>query len=96
MKLVKRFGRREEAREQEEEKKDVGMLYFCLNSRAADSETLDQLARRQVRPTKEHNAEVQRLLTLMGIPWIVVRGRTCLATFLTRPIVSVRGRSTMC
>lgn len=58
--LVKRFGRREEAREQEEEKKDV-----------ADSETLDQLARRQVRPTKEHNAEVQRLLTLMGIPWIV-------------------------
>lgn len=32
MKLVKRFGRREEAREQEEEKKDIGMLYFCLNS----------------------------------------------------------------
>jgi hypothetical protein len=58
--LAKRFGRREEARAEEEEKKDI-----------ADSETLDQLARRQVRPTREHNAEVQRLLTLMGIPWVV-------------------------
>lgn len=58
--LVKRFGKREEAREQEEEKKDI-----------ADNQLLDQLARRQVRPTREHNAEVQRLLTLMGIPWVV-------------------------
>ena len=58
--LAKRCGRREEARAEEEEKKDI-----------ADSETLDQLARRQVRPTREHNAEVQRLLTLMGIPWVV-------------------------
>ena len=24
-----------------------------------------------MRPTREHNAEVQRLLTLMGIPWVV-------------------------
>lgn len=38
---------------------------------AADNQLLDQLARRQVRPTREHNAEVQRLLTLMGIPWVV-------------------------
>ncbi|KOS15062.1 pin domain-like protein [Malassezia pachydermatis] len=58
--LSKRFGRREEAREQEEEQKDV-----------ADSHTLEQLARRQVRPTREHNAEVQRLLSLMGIPWVI-------------------------
>ncbi|SHO77787.1 5' to 3' exonuclease, 5' flap endonuclease [Malassezia sympodialis ATCC 42132] len=58
--LAQRFGRREEAREQEEEQKDI-----------ADAEKLDQLARRQVRPTREHNAEVQRLLSLMGIPWIV-------------------------
>ncbi|WFD05789.1 Elongation of fatty acids protein 2 [Malassezia vespertilionis] len=58
--LVKRFGKREEAREQEEEVKDI-----------ADTQVLDQLARRQVRPTREHNAEVQKLLTLMGIPWVI-------------------------
>lgn len=57
--LEKRFGRREEAREKEEETKDI-----------ADAQLMDQLARRQVRPTREHNAEVQRLLTLMGIPWL--------------------------
>lgn len=57
--LAKRFGRREEAREKEEETKDI-----------ADAQLMDQLARRQVRPTREHNAEVQRLLTLMGIPWL--------------------------
>ncbi|WFD30275.1 hypothetical protein MSPP1_001292 [Malassezia sp. CBS 17886] len=62
--LSKRFGKREEARTEEEEQKDV-----------ADEQRLDQLARRQVRPTREHNAEVQRLLTLMGIPWVVVRLR---------------------
>ena len=66
---MKRFGRREEAREQEEEQKDIGALNWPLTS--ADAEKLDQLARRQVRPTREHNAEVQRLLTLMGIPRIV-------------------------
>ncbi|WFC97771.1 Elongation of fatty acids protein 2 [Malassezia yamatoensis] len=59
-KLFKRFGKREEAREEEEEKKDI-----------ADNQLLDQLARRQVRPTREHNLEVQKLLTLMGIPWVV-------------------------
>ena len=63
--LEKRFGRREEAREKEEETKDI-----------ADAQLMDQLARRQVRPTREHNAEVQRLLTLMGIPWVVVRRPT--------------------
>lgn len=37
----------------------------------ADSERMDQLARRQVRPTRQHNEEVRRLLTLMGIPWVI-------------------------
>lgn len=31
------------------------------------------MSRRQVRVTKEQNAEVQRLLKLMGIPCVVVR-----------------------
>lgn len=47
------------------------MSGYLLTS--ADNQLLDQLARRQVRPTREHNAEVQRLLTLMGIPWVIVR-----------------------
>ncbi len=58
--LKKRFGRREEAREQEEEQKDV-----------ADVEKMDQLARRQVRPTRQHNEEVRQLLKLMGIPCVI-------------------------
>ncbi|KAN0060106.1 Elongation of fatty acids protein 2 [Thecaphora frezii] len=57
--LNKRFGKREEAREQQEEQKDV-----------ADVEKMDQLARRQVRPTRQHNEEVRHLLKLMGIPCV--------------------------
>lgn len=59
--LEGRFGKREEAREEEEEEKDV-----------ADNERLDQLARRQVRPTRHHNEEVRELLRLMGIPCVIV------------------------
>ena len=58
--LQKRFSRREEAREQQEEQKDV-----------ADVEKMDQLARRQVRPTRQHNEEVRHLLKLMGIPCVI-------------------------
>ncbi|PWN19624.1 PIN domain-like protein [Microstroma glucosiphilum] len=57
--LEGRFGKREEAREEEEEEKDI-----------ADNERLDQLARRQVRPTRQHNEEVRQLLKLMGIPCV--------------------------
>lgn len=64
LQLAGRFGKREEARENEEEEKDV-----------ADNERLDQLARRQVRPTKQHNEEVRELLKLMGIPCVIVSGR---------------------
>ena len=54
-------------------KRSRRMLVRCLLSYfVADSHTLEQLARRQVRPTREHNAEVQRLLSLMGIPWVIV------------------------
>lgn len=59
--LQGRFGRREEAREEEEEEKDV-----------ATEERADQLARRQVKVTKQHNQEVRELLKLMGIPCITV------------------------
>ncbi|KDN41688.1 putative DNA repair endonuclease rad2 [Tilletiaria anomala UBC 951] len=58
--LEARFGKREEAREEQEDEKDV-----------ADAERMDQLARRQVRPTRQHNAEVRELLKLMGIPCVV-------------------------
>lgn len=38
----------------------------------ADAEKMDQLARRQVRPTRQHNEEVRELLKLMGIPCVIV------------------------
>ncbi|KAE8220685.1 hypothetical protein CF319_g5821 [Tilletia indica] len=57
--LASRYGKREEAREEQEEEKDV-----------ADAERMEQLARRQVRPTRSHNDEVRQLLKLMGIPCI--------------------------
>ncbi|KAG8899982.1 Elongation of fatty acids protein 2, partial [Tulasnella sp. 408] len=58
--LAKRFERRKEATEQGEEAKEVGT-----------TEEVDRLSRRTVRVTKEHNAECQRLLKLMGIPCVV-------------------------
>lgn len=57
--LKARFGKRETAREEEEEEKDI-----------ATDERVDQLARRQVRVTKQHNEEVRQLLKLMGIPCV--------------------------
>jgi hypothetical protein len=41
---------------------------------AGTAEDVDRMSRRQVRVTKEQNAECQRLLRLMGIPVIMVRG----------------------
>lgn len=38
----------------------------------ADAERMNQLSRRQVRVTKQHNEEVRELLRLMGIPCVVV------------------------
>lgn len=40
---------------------------------AGTTEDADRHARRQVRVTKEHKSEVQRLLKLMGIPFHDVR-----------------------
>lgn len=59
--LKQRFGRREEAKEAEEEAKEVGT-----------TEDVDRFSRRQVRVTKEHNEECKRLLSLMGIPCVTV------------------------
>jgi len=56
--LAKRFEKREEAHEEAEEAKETGT-----------TEDQDRQARRQVRVTKEHKTEVQRLLKLMGIPF---------------------------
>ncbi|BEI85969.1 hypothetical protein CcaverHIS002_0602560 [Cutaneotrichosporon cavernicola] len=61
--LKQRFGRREEAKEAEEEAKEVGT-----------AEDVDRFSRRQVRVTKEHNDECKRLLALMGIPCVTAPG----------------------
>lgn len=58
--LAKRFQRKNEAKEQHEEAKETGT-----------AEEVERFSRRTVRVTKEHNLECQRLLKLMGIPYIV-------------------------
>lgn len=52
-------------------------LIFVFNIRvncmcSGTVEDVDKHSRRQVRVTKEQNAEVQRLLKLMGIPCVIV------------------------
>ncbi|KAI9702634.1 MAG: Elongation of fatty acids protein 2 [Bogoriella megaspora] len=58
--LAKRFQRKSEAKEQHEEARETGT-----------AEDVEKFSRRTVRVTKEHNAECQRLLKLMGIPYMV-------------------------
>ncbi|KAK5661772.1 hypothetical protein OQA88_9873 [Cercophora sp. LCS_1] len=58
--LAKRFQRKQEAHEGLEEAKETGT-----------AEDIEKFSRRTVRVTREHNADCQRLLKLMGIPYIV-------------------------
>ena len=58
--LAKRFQRKTEAHEAAEEAKETGT-----------AEDVEKFSRRTVRVTREHNLECQRLLKLMGIPFIV-------------------------
>ncbi|KAK3346799.1 PIN domain-like protein [Lasiosphaeria hispida] len=58
--LAKRFQRKQEAKEGLEEAKETGT-----------AEEIEKFSRRTVRVTREHNAECQKLLTLMGIPYII-------------------------
>ncbi|KAI1171870.1 DNA-repair protein rad2 [Nemania sp. FL0916] len=58
--LARRFQRKAEANQDLEEAKETGT-----------AEDVEKFSRRTVRVTKEHNAECQQLLRLMGIPFIV-------------------------
>ncbi|GAB7352627.1 hypothetical protein MBLNU459_g3000t1 [Dothideomycetes sp. NU459] len=58
--LAKRFQRKSEAQDAHEEAKETGT-----------AEEVEKFSRRTVRVTREHNAEAQRLLKLMGIPYII-------------------------
>ncbi|KAG9249178.1 flap endonuclease-like protein 1 [Calycina marina] len=58
--LAKRFQRKAEATEGLEEAKETGT-----------AEDIEKFSRRTVRVTREHNVECQRLLKLMGIPYII-------------------------
>lgn len=58
--LAKRFQRKAEANEGMEEAKETGT-----------AEDVEKFSRRTVRVTREHNEECQRLLKLMGIPYII-------------------------
>ncbi|TAQ84805.1 hypothetical protein B7494_g6863 [Chlorociboria aeruginascens] len=58
--LAKRFQRKAVATEGLEEAKETGT-----------AEEVEKFSRRTVRVTREHNAECQRLLKLMGIPYII-------------------------
>ncbi|OAL01251.1 flap endonuclease 1 [Phaeosphaeriaceae sp. SRC1lsM3a] len=58
--LAKRFQRKSEAHAAAEEAKETGT-----------AEDVEKFSRRTVRVTREHNEECQRLLKLMGIPYII-------------------------
>lgn len=58
--LAKRYQRKQEATEGLEEAKETGT-----------AEDVEKFSRRTVRVTREHNAECQRLLKLMGIPYLI-------------------------
>ncbi|KAM0324895.1 hypothetical protein ACHAQA_007861 [Verticillium albo-atrum] len=58
--LAKRFQRKQEAKEGLEEAKETGT-----------AEDIEKFSRRTVRVTREHNAECQKLLKLMGVPFII-------------------------
>ncbi|KAE9968270.1 Elongation of fatty acids protein 2 [Venturia inaequalis] len=58
--LAKRFQRKSEALAAVEEAKETGT-----------AEEVERFSRRTVRVTREHNADCQKLLKLMGIPYIV-------------------------
>ncbi|KAL1859613.1 Elongation of fatty acids protein 2 [Diaporthe australafricana] len=58
--LARRYQRKQEANEGLEEAKETGT-----------AEEVEKFSRRTVRVTKEHNAECQRLLKLMGIPYLI-------------------------
>lgn len=58
--LAKRFQRKSEATEAHEEAKETGT-----------AEEVEKFSRRTVRVTREHNDECKKLLTLMGVPYIV-------------------------
>ncbi|KAJ3325960.1 Elongation of fatty acids protein 2 [Boothiomyces sp. JEL0866] len=57
--LAKRGIKRAEATKEMEKAQETG-----------DQENIDKFSRRTVKVTKEHNQECQKLLDLMGIPWI--------------------------
>ncbi|KXT13456.1 hypothetical protein AC579_4240 [Pseudocercospora musae] len=58
--LAKRFQRKSEAQEAHEDAKEIGT-----------AEEVEKFSRRTVRVTREHNQEAQRLLKLMGVPYII-------------------------
>lgn len=58
--LAKRYQRKQEATEGLEEAKETGT-----------AEDIEKFSRRSVRVTREHNADCQRLLKLMGIPYLI-------------------------
>ncbi len=58
--LARRYMRKQEAHDGLEEAKETGT-----------SEDIEKFSRRTVRVTKEHNEDCQKLLKLMGIPYLV-------------------------
>ncbi|KAJ4422095.1 Elongation of fatty acids protein 2 [Gnomoniopsis sp. IMI 355080] len=58
--LAKRYQRKQEATEGLEEAKETGT-----------AEDVEKFSRRTVRVTREHNADCQKLLKLMGIPFLI-------------------------
>ena len=49
------------------------LVWPGTNPLIGTAEDLDKFSRRTVKVTREHNEECRKLLTLMGIPVVVVR-----------------------
>ena len=52
--------------------KDAEVWLVIVTYAAGTAEDIDKLARRQVKPTRQHNEECRKLLGLMGIPFLIV------------------------
>jgi len=53
------------------EKRAEAEVEIAKAKEAGDQEALEKFSRRTVKVTKEQNVEVQELLSLMGIPWVL-------------------------
>ena len=58
--------------EKRKDKREKATKDLAEATAAEDAEQVEKFSKRLVKVTKQHNEDVRSLLTLMGIPWVVV------------------------